>query len=188
MVIDQAGIWANIIGGSIAGLVSGLLISTTLWAISHFSRPKFEYFDVGNGLGHFYYNRYRPIIVGGSFVLGHGSALIERSARGGLAGFYMGPMHDQVFSTSTYLPANGGLSTGETVGISYRYAPFRYWWSCDARHAAFFQEFNPVDLYSSRAKNRKEARKDPEYSAIRKSSKGWKLAHVVLKPSATRTS
>lgn len=183
----QLNLWSNIISGTVAGLVSGLLVSFTLWAINHFSKPKFEYYDIGEGAGHFFYNRYRPIIIGGSFVLGHGPALIERTPRGGYGGFYLGTMGDQVFSTTTHPDLSITLPTGETVSIAYRYAPLHYWWSQKARHKAFFQEMDPVALYTAQSKPKEVGRRDEAAGReLTKSVRGWKMAHVILKPSATK--
>lgn len=166
----------SVISGIISGLVAGLLVSFTLWTINHFKKPKFEYFDTGNGLGHFYYNRYRPIIIGGSFVICHGPALIERSPRGGLGGFYFGPMHNQVFGTSTH--PGFDLPAGNEVSLTYRYAPPKMWFSKSARLAATSMQMDPTTLCESACEDKH----------FRKEARGWKSSHVVLKPSATKAS
>ncbi|RSZ61185.1 hypothetical protein EAH68_14565 [Corynebacterium hylobatis] len=132
-IIESSSLVSDITSGVASGTFAGLIISGTLWFINHSSKPKFEYFDIGNGLGHFFYNRYLPIVVGGSFVLGHGPAMTDQTRRAGTGGFYMGPRHDEVFSTSSSAEPHFGLSPGESIEISYRYAPIRYWWNLKRR-------------------------------------------------------
>lgn len=178
-IIDPSPLVSDIVSGVASGTFAGLIISGTLWFINHFSKPKFEYFDIGNGLGHFFYNRYLPIVVGGSFVLGHGPAMTDQTRRAGTGGFYMGPKHDEVFSTSSSAEPHFGLSPGESIEISYRYAPIRYWWNLKRRQQAFRLEVDPTIVFN--------ARHTPSDQDLRKTAKGWKIGRAVLKPSATRS-
>lgn len=170
---------SDILSGVASGVIGGLIISTTLWLIHHFSKPKFEYFDVGDGLGHFFYNRYRPIVVGGSSVICGGPVMYERTPRAGSGGFYMGPKHSQVFATCRGQDTQFALRPGETIDIAYRYAPVRYWWSRSKRDEAWELQIDPAEVMSSRT-----AASD---NSVKKSVKGWKLGRVVLQPSATKT-
>lgn len=172
--------WASdILSGVASGVIGGLIISATLWLIHHFSKPKFEYFDVGDGLGHFFYNRYRPIVVGGSSVICGGPVMYERTPRAGSGGFYMGPKHSQVFATCRGKDTQFALRPGETIDISYRYAPVRYWWSRSKREEAWELQIDPFEVMSSRT--------SASDNSVKKTVKGWKLGRVVLQPSATKT-
>lgn len=168
---------ADILSGSVAGLISGLLVSVTLWLINHFNKPKFAYFHVGDSTGHFYYNRLRPIIIGGSFVICHGPALYERSPRGGDGGFYLGPNGDQVFSTCS---TTGAIGPGQIIDFTYRYAPLNYLFNKDARHDAYFTTMDPVHLTSLENEGRNASRE------IKSERKGWRQGRVTLTPSATK--
>lgn len=175
-------IWPNVISGTTAGLISGSLISLTLWSINHYSKPKFEYFDIGPGLGHFFYNRHIPIVIGGSFLICHGPTMFRRGPRGGSGGFYMGPMHDEVFSNGTAQRGENYSLVGETMVISYRLAPIRCWWSSRARHNATFLEKDPTEITTqihSSTKNEKSKRRN---------TKSWKSVQITIKPSSTITS
>jgi hypothetical protein len=169
-------LWANIVSGSVAGVVSGLIISATLWFINHFNRPKFEFFHVGGNAGHFYYNRLRPIIIGGSFVICHGPALYERNSRGGDGGFYLGPKGTQVFSTGF---TQGFISPGEAIDFTYRYAPVRYLVSLKARQEAYLQRMDPIELNSI-------AGDQNWLKGVGSKGGRWRQARVVMAPSATK--
>ncbi|OKX85537.1 hypothetical protein AKL15_11775 [Corynebacterium glutamicum] len=169
--------WVNVVANTVAGVVggvaSGLIIAITLWWINHLNRPKFQYFDIGNGLGHFHYNRYRPVIVGGTFELGHGPAMIEQNMRAGMGGFYMAPMSNQVFSTSTN---QYGLQVGGGFIMSYHYVPIWFWWSKTYRDQSYTIEKDPMDVFEAQReliKAKEQNRKpDPTQKAL---AKKWKL-------------
>lgn len=175
--INNVNLSADILSGSVAGLISGLLVSVTLWLINHFNKRKFEYFHAGGNTGHFYYNRLRPIIIGGSFVICHGPALYERSPRGGDGGFYLGPNGDQVFSTGS---STGAIGPGQSIDFTYRYAPLSYLLNKDARQAAYFQTMDPVHLNGLDNEGRNASRDS------RSERKGWRQARVTMTPSATK--
>lgn len=148
------------------------------------NRPKFQYFDIGNELGHFHYNRYRPIIVGGTFELGHGPAMMERNRRAGVGGFYFGPMSNQVFDTSA--GPQCGLQAGDGFMMAYQYVPIWFLWSRTHRDSAYRVEIDPMDMFTAQreAQEAKEQKRkaDPTMKAI---AKKWRLTSVTLVPSAT---
>lgn len=175
--ISNVNLSADIVSGSVAGLISGLLVSVTLWLINHFNKPKFEYFHTGDNTGHFYYNRLRPIIIGGSFVICHGSAFYERSPRGGDGGFYLGPKGDQVFSTGS---STGAIVPGQLIDFTYRYAPLGYLLNKEARQTAHLQTMDPIHLTGLENEGRNASRE------IRSERRGWRQARVTMTPSATK--
>lgn len=171
-------LWINIIGSTVSGVVAGLIVSFTLWSISHFSKPKFEFFDIGSGGGHLHYNRLRPIVIGGSYVSCHGPAMSERTPRGAYGGFYMGPKQDRVFSTSHF--PGPGLPPGEIVSFTYRYAPLKAVLFRNSRHE--LPEIDPIALSSLQSGHPVE-----ELRISPKQAKRWRIANVTIKPSSTRS-
>lgn len=174
-------IWNDVVSGTTAGLVSGLMVALMLWTINHFRRPKFEYFDVGNGLGHFHYNRLRPIIIGGTLLMHHGSTMVEQNPRAGDGGFYMSPMSDQVFATSH--DRNFPLETGEEFLISYRLAPWKMRFCSKARVHAHDLRMDPLSVLNSKCS---EDQPSDELKQLRKETRGWKTRHIPFLPSSTR--
>jgi len=174
----------NTIASVIGGVVSGLIVALALWWINHLNRPKFQYFDVGNGLGHFHYNRYWPIIIGGAWELGHGPAMIEQNRRALDGGFYMEPMSNRVFATGN---TRTGLETGETFQMVYRYVPLKVLFSKEYRRDAWKQRTDPMEVFNAQehCKTAKLEDSKPDNDQ-KKLANTWKMTSVALLPGITK--
>lgn len=175
-------IWEDIIAGTAAGTMSGIIISISLWLIDHLRKPKFEYFHIAGEIAHFQYNRHRPIVIGGSHAHCHGPGLFERSPRGAHFGIYIGPMENHVFSTSQCATP---LMPGDLIEIVYCYAPFRFLWNQEARQRSTLYAMDPLELHGTRSDS---ANHEPQTTARsrQKTKHNWKSYNCILKPVASR--
>lgn len=93
----------------------------------------------------------------------------------------MRPKSDQVFVTSQ--AGASPLDTGEEFLLTYRTAPVKMWFSSKARQEAFNSQMDPLTVLNSKTHDYAASEK---FKELKKETRGWKVAHIPLLPSATK--
>lgn len=144
--------------GIISGIISGLIVTAGLWLLDYLKRPRFILSYVSDNRAVMRYKGFRPVIIGGSFILHEGSVLYRPDGfRGGDTGLYVKPFSDTIFHTENF-------TAGQTVHITYRYFG---WWPKPRQskilHAENTYDLHPCDHFGN----------EDKYP-------GWKSAYLVM--------
>ncbi|KAB1550739.1 hypothetical protein [Corynebacterium sp. 321] len=101
--------------GIISGVISGFLVSFSLWFADYLRRPPVELIYSGENRATLRNNRFRPVVVGGSWRPCGGSAIRRADGyRGGEGGFYIPRLGRTYVATEQFHP-------GETATVMYKY-------------------------------------------------------------------
>lgn len=105
----------NLIIGVVSGVISGLIVSFSLWLGSYYRKPRLELIHVAENRAVLKNNRLKAVVIGGTWELGNGSVLYRPDGhRGGEGGFYIPRYGEFVVGTRNFLP-------GQTVDVVYKY-------------------------------------------------------------------
>lgn len=124
----------------VGGVISGLIVAGVLAIFRILDKPRFEAIAGPSDTVTIFNNRWRPAVIGGTWVIGQGSVVSENSPRGGEHGILLRPRTTTVLDRSKY------LSLGETFEMSIRYVSF--WYRLARRYPNGYQDWqlDPVQL------------------------------------------
>ena len=146
--------------GTISGILSGLIVAGTIKVISSAMTDTFSFSHVGNEKSVLSYRGSRPIVIGGSFLLGEGPVLTTADGRrAGQSGIVVRPRSLTVFDT-------GRVQPGEPFDFTYRKVPWLRFNKLERTGELYRWECDVMEFYNDS-----------------KPKKGWKLASAVLMPS-----
>ncbi|MDY2979899.1 MAG: hypothetical protein SOR94_07720 [Lawsonella sp.] len=105
----------NLVIGVISGVISGLIVSFSLWLWNYWRKPPLELVHITKNRAVLKNNRLRAVVIGGTWEMGNGSVLYRADGfRGGEGGFYIKKFGEFVVGTTYFLP-------GQTADIVYKY-------------------------------------------------------------------
>lgn len=101
----------------VSGIISGLIVSVVVWFIGYCQKPRFELRYAASGKATLFNNRFRTVVLGGTWVLGTSDGVLSTAdARAGTSSIILKRM------TQTYWDTRD-ISVGDYVEISYRRCP-----------------------------------------------------------------
>lgn len=105
----------NLLIGILSGVISGLIVSCSIWLLGYLRKPPLELVFAGDQRAVLKNNRLRPVVIGGAWEFENGDVLYRPDGfRGGNGGFYIPRLGQFVVGTSHFGP-------GQTADVAYKY-------------------------------------------------------------------